>query len=715
MVKKKKKKKGKSLNKRQIKNNVIRFLEDNPNKSFNYKQVSKALRLNGQDKRMMVHNALEELVKEGMLKISRRGSYKLNKTGAYVTGRIQLNRKRPATLISEEIKEEIMISQGNLNHALHNDIVKVFIYARKRKMSEGEVVEIVERARDQFVGILKVSKHYAFLIPDNAQMPYDIFIPPSAIGEAKDNDKVVVTIKEWPSEAKNPVGEILEVLGQAGQHNAEMHAILAEFELPLKFSDKVLEQAEKIPDTIDPAEIKKRTDFRDVLTFTIDPADAKDFDDAISIKRLKNGNWEIGVHIADVTHYVQSNSILDKEAYDRATSIYLVDRVVPMLPERLSNGVCSLRPKEDKLCFAAVFEMDNDANVLKYYIDRTIINSDRRMAYEEAQEMIETGEGDLADEMVKLNDLAQILRKRRYKEGSINFERKEVKFNLDDDGNPTGVYFKISKEANQLIEEFMLLANRTVANHINVISQGKKKTFVYRIHDKPDPEKLQHLSRFVKRFGYHVDTDNKSKIARTLNDMIDDAKDKPYRNLIEVLSVRSMAKAVYSTFNIGHYGLAFDYYTHFTSPIRRYPDMMVHRLLANYLEGGRSYPAQKLEDQCDHCSDMEQKAVSAERASIKYKQVEFMRDHMGDEFDGIISGVTHWGMYVEVNENGCEGLVSLQSLDDDYYIFDEEEMAIIGNQHKRKYQLGDEVRIQVAGANLLKKQLDFELIREETA
>lgn len=710
MVKKKKRKK-KSLNKRQLKNTIIQFFEKDSTKSYNYKQVSKALRLNSQDKRKMVSEALTELTDEGLLKAIKRGSYTLNKAGAYITGRIQLNRKRPATLISDDAREEIIISQGNLNHALHNDLVKVFVYARKKKLSEGEVIEIIERAKTQFVGILKVSKHYAFLIPDSQQMPYDIFIPPRQIGKAQDNDKIIATIAEWPADAKNPVGKVVEVLGKAGSHQAEMHSILAEFDLPLRFPKNILNEAEKLEENINESEIKQRTDFRDVLTFTIDPEDAKDFDDAISIRPLKNHTWEIGVHIADVTHYIESGTMLDKEAYNRATSVYLVDRVVPMLPERLSNNICSLRPEEDKLCFSVIFEMDNDANVLKYYIDRTIINSDKRLKYEDAQQMIETGEGELAGEMKQLNSLAQILRQRRYKEGSINFERKEVKFHLDETGYPTGVYFKINKEANQLIEEFMLVANRTVANHINTIAKGGKKSFVYRIHDKPDPEKLNHLSRFVKRFGYQISTGSKNKIAHSINNMIEDAKDKPHRHLIEVLSVRSMAKAIYSTHNIGHYGLAFNYYTHFTSPIRRYPDMLVHRLLAKYIDNGRSYPAQKLEEKCEHCSDMEQKAVNAERASIKYKQVEFMKDHMGEEFDGIISGVTHWGLYVEINENGCEGMIPLQTLDDDYYIFEEEEMAIIGSRHNRKFQLGDAVRVQVAGANLLKKQLDFELIR----
>jgi ribonuclease R len=710
--KKKTKKNKKTFNKRQIKNMVLQFLESNPNRSFNYKQVCKALRLTGEDKRIKVHEALIEMVDEGFVKAPRRGSFKIDQKGAYITGRIKLNRKGPATLLSEEVDEEIVISQGNLNHALHEDLVKVFIYARKRKMSEGEVVEILERNKSQFVGILKVSKHYAFLIPDSPTMPYDIFILPSKLKGAKDNDKVIATIQEWPKEAKNPVGEVVEVLGQAGSHNAEMHAILAEFELPLHFPKHIEEEAEKISEVIPASEIKNRKDFRKILTFTIDPADAKDFDDAISIRKLKNNNWEIGVHIADVTHYVRPNSQIEKEAYKRATSIYLVDRVVPMLPERLSNGVCSLRPNEEKLTYAVIFEMDDNANVVNYSIDKTVINSDHRFAYEEAQQMIEAGEGVLAEEMTLLNTLAQKLRKARYDEGSINFERKEVKFQLDEKGSPTGVYFKISKEANQLIEEFMLLANRTVAEHI--LKLGGKKAFVYRIHDKPDPEKLNHLSRFVKRFGYNLAISNKEKIANSLNEMIDDAKEKPFRNLIEVLSVRTMAKAVYSSFNIGHYGLSFDDYTHFTSPIRRYPDMIVHRLLEKYLAGGRSVTVEKLESQCEHCSNMEQKAVSAERASIKYKQVEFMREHLGEEFDGIISGVTNWGMYVEVTENGCEGMVPLRTLDDDYYVFDEEEMAIIGKSHKRKFQLGDEVRVQVAAANLLQKQLDFELIQKES-
>lgn len=712
MAKKKKtKRKSKTFNKRQIKNMVLLFLEANPNRSYNHKQISKELRLTGEEKRRKVHEALIEMAGEDSVKETRRGSFKLNQKGAYVTGRIQLNRKGPATLVSEDITEEIIISQGNLNHALNEDLVKVFIYARRRKLNEGEVVEILERSKSQFVGILKVSKHYAFLVPDTSSMPYDIFILPSKLKGAKDNDKVIATIKEWPKEAKNPVGEVIEVLGQAGTHNAEMHAILAEFELPLHFPKYIEQEAEKIPEAIPDSEIKNRKDFRKTLTFTIDPADAKDFDDAISIRQLKNKNWEIGVHIADVTHYVRPESPIEKEAYKRATSIYLVDRVVPMLPERLSNGVCSLRPNEEKLTYAVIFEMDENANVVKYDIHKTVINSDHRFAYEDAQQMIETGEGVLAKEMTLLNTLAQKLRKNRYAEGSINFERKEVKFNLDEKGRPTGVYFKISKEANQLIEEFMLLANKTVAEHIQKL--GGKKAFVYRIHDKPDPEKLNHLSRFVRRFGYNLSISNKENIAQSLNQMIDDAKEKPYRNLIEVLSVRTMAKAVYSTFNIGHYGLSFDDYTHFTSPIRRYPDMMVHRLLEKYLAGGRSASVDKLENQCEHCSNMEQKAVSAERASIKYKQVEFMQDHLGDEFDGVISGVTNWGIYVEIAENGCEGMVPLRTLDDDYYVFDEEEMAIIGKAHKHKFQLGDEVRVQVAAANLLQKQLDFELIRNE--
>lgn len=709
---KKKTSKSKSVSKKQLKSMILVFFEENQNKTFNYKQVSKALRMNSVDVRSMIQILLEELVSENILKVRKKGSYFLNYAGAYVTGRIQLNKKKPATLINQEINEEIIISQGNLNHALHNDVVKVFVYARKRKFSEGEVVEVIERATEQFVGILKVSPHYAFLIPDSHQMPYDIFIPHAAIGKAKNNDKIVAVIEDWPAGAKNPIGRIKEVLGQAGENNTEMHAILAEFDLPLHFSNKVLAEAEKISETISSSELKNRRDFRNVLTFTIDPADAKDFDDAISFKKLGENRWEVGVHIADVTHYVRPGGIIDIEAYERATSVYLVDRVVPMLPERLSNGVCSLRPNEDKLCYSVIFEMDAEANVLSYTIDKTIINSDYRLAYEDAQNMIETGEGPIANEVQALNAMAKTLRKQRFTSGSINFERKEVQFVLADDGRPTGVYFKISKDANHLIEEFMLLANKTVSVHVKNLSGKGKKPFIYRIHDKPDSEKLQHLSNFVKRFGYQLSLNSKSKIAKSLNEMIEDAKEKPYRNLVEVLAVRTMAKAVYSSFNIGHYGLSFDNYSHFTSPIRRYPDMIAHRLLFDYISGTKPNRIGELEDDCEHCSDMEQRAVNAERASIKYKQVEFMREHLGEEFDGVISGVTSWGLYVELNENACEGLVLLQSLDDDYYIYDEEEMAIVGRSHKRKYQLGDQVRIQVAAANLIKKQLDFELIHK---
>ena len=595
---------------------------------------------------------------------------------------------------------------------MDGDKVKVQLFAkRKGAEPEGEVVEILESKERTFVGKLQVAKGFAFLITENKTLANDIFIPKDKLKGGKNGDKAIVRIVEWPDEAKNPLGEVIDILGIAGQNTAEMHAILAEFGLPYKYPSSVEKAADKIPEAISPEEIENREDFRGITTFTIDPKDAKDFDDALSARRLDNGNWEVGVHIADVTHYVKTDGVIDKEAQSRATSVYLVDRTIPMLPERLCNQICSLRPDEEKLCFSAVFELNSDAVVQNSRICRTIIKSDRRFAYEEAQEVIETGEGDYKEEILALNDLAKKLRERRFKSGAINFDRYEVKFEIDEQGKPVRVYFKISKDANKLIEEFMLLANRTVAEFVGRPPKGKtKKTFVYRIHELPDPDKMENFATFIRRFGYKLKTDGtKTDFSKGINSLLDNVQGKPEENLIETVAIRAMQKARYSTENIGHYGLAFEYYTHFTSPIRRYPDMMVHRLLERYLAGGRSVIQKKYEDLCDHCSSMEQVAANAERASIKYKQVEFMQDKLGMVFDGVISGVTEWGLYVELNENKCEGLVPIRDLDDDYYEFDEKNYCLLGRRKKRQYRLGDPITIKVAQANLERKQLDFQL------
>ena len=595
---------------------------------------------------------------------------------------------------------------------MDGDKVKVQLFAkRKGAEPEGEVVEILESKERTFVGKLQVAKGFAFLITENKTLANDIFIPKDKLKGGKNGDKAIVRIVEWPDEAKNPLGEVIDILGIAGQNTAEMHAILAEFGLPYKYPSSVEKAADKIPEAISPVEIENREDFRGITTFTIDPKDAKDFDDALSARRLDNGNWEVGVHIADVTHYVKTNGVIDKEAQSRATSVYLVDRTIPMLPERLCNQICSLRPDEEKLCFSAVFELNSDAVVQNSRICRTIIKSDRRFTYEEAQEVIETGEGDYKEEILALNDLAKKLRERRFKNGAINFDRYEVKFEIDEQGKPVRVYFKISKDANKLIEEFMLLANRTVAEFVGRPPKGKtKKTFVYRIHELPDPDKMENFASFIRRFGYKLKTDGtKTDISKGINSLLDNVQGKPEENLIETVAIRAMQKARYSTENIGHYGLAFEYYTHFTSPIRRYPDMMVHRLLERYLAGGRSVIQKKYEELCDHCSSMEQVAANAERASIKYKQVEFMQDKLGMVFDGVISGVTEWGLYVELNENKCEGLVPIRDLDDDYYEFDEKNYCLLGRRKKRQYRLGDPITIKVAQANLERKQLDFQL------
>ncbi|MCG8411768.1 MAG: ribonuclease R [Bacteroidales bacterium] len=708
---KKGKTKSKGLNKQMLLNKIIGLFTNNPNKTYNYKQIAKQFDIRDNATKALITSSLYELRDYGSLVEISTGKFKYATQGGYITGQVELTLKGAGYIISDDIDEDIFVSQSNLKHALNGDIVKVYMYAKRRgRQPEGEVVEIIKRNKENVVGVIEISKNFAFMIANSKQMPYDVFIPLSKIKRAKNGDKVVVRITEWPEKYKNPFGEVVNVLGKPGNNETEMHAILAEFDLPYKFDRRVEQAANKIPDKITNEDYSVRRDFREVTTFTIDPVDAKDFDDALSVQKLGNGNWQVGVHIADVTHYIQPGTVLEKEAFERATSVYLVDRVVPMIPEKLSNGICSLRPNEEKLCYSIVFELDNNADVLDQWIGRTVINSDKRFTYGEAQKIIEGGDDELKDEVLLLHDLAQKLRNRRFKDGAISFERVEVKFNIDETGKPLGVYFKEQKESNQLVEEFMLLANKRVAEFIGKLKKGQRpKTFVYRIHDKPDPEKLQRFSQFIHRFGYSINTSKQKNITSSINDLLDKVQGKKEQNVIETLAVRSMAKAVYSTNNIGHYGLSFSHYSHFTSPIRRYPDMMVHRLLTEYLAENKSANKNKYEDMCKHSSEMEKKASDAERASIKYKQVEFMKDHVGEDFDGIISGVTEWGFYVELNDSKCEGLVHIRELDDDYYFFDEDNYSIIGRRTKKTYQLGDSVRIKIVRADLEKKQLDYTL------
>lgn len=712
---KRKKKSEPAISKEELRKRLSVMMGNHPAESFNYKQLAMRLQIKSMEMKRQVSVVLREMAEDQELVEISTGRYRVNRVGSYITGIVDLTAKGAAYILSDESEEDVFVAFPNLKHALNGDKVKVLVYARSRnRRPEGEVVEILERRKGTFVGILRKAANYAFLIPAGKQLPYDVFIPMEHFNGAEDGDKVVVKIKDWPESQKNPVGEVVEVLGKPGNNDTEMNAIMAEYELPVKFPPAVLRAAERIPLEIPEEELQKRRDYRDVVTFTIDPKDAKDFDDALSCQELKDGIYEIGVHIADVSYYVKENSMLDKEAFARATSVYLVDRTIPMLPERLSNGVCSLRPEEDKLCFSAVFKMDANAQVLDQWFGRTLVRSDKRYAYEEAQEIIEGGEGEYKREILLLNGLAQKLRKDRFKAGAIDFDREEVKFNLDENGKPIGVFFKRSKEANKLIEEFMLLANKKVAERIGKPKPGKKaKTFVYRIHESPLPEKLEDFNRFVARFGYTVKTGSRKALTTSMNQLMSEVKDKPEQNMIETLAVRTMAKAVYSTDNIGHYGLAFDYYTHFTSPIRRYPDVMVHRLLQKYLENGRSVNKEKYEEYCKHSSDMEQLAANAERSSIKYKQVEYMSDKIGQVFEGTISGVTQWGLYVEVDESKCEGMVSMTELDDDYYEFDEKNYCIVGRHRHKVYQLGGKVNIRVAKANLVARQLDFALVRED--
>lgn len=692
---------------------VVNFFNKNTEKAYNYKQIGADLGIKTQPERMLLMNILENMVEDAFIIDTGKGKYKSNTRGLFLEGHFERRSTGKNFFVPDDGGENVFVAERNSAHAMNGDRVRIQMLARRKgRGSEGEIVEILERKQTRFVGTLNVQKFFAFLEMDSKILANDIFIPKEKLKNGKTGDKALVEITEWPDRAKNPVGEVIDILGIAGTNNAEMHAILAEFGLPYKYPEAVEAEAEKIPTEITEEEIAKREDFRKVTTFTIDPRDAKDFDDALSIRQLDNGNWEVGVHIADVTHYVTPGGIIDKEGEERATSVYLVDRTIPMLPERLSNGLCSLRPNEEKLCYSAIFELNENADIKNYQIGRTVIESDRRFTYEEAQSIIETGEGDFKEDVLKLDQLAKKLREKRFQNGSIAFEREEVRFEIDENGKPLSVYFKEQKDSNKLIEEFMLLANKTVAEFIGKVPKNKHaKTFVYRIHDLPNPEKLQSLSEFIRRFGYKVKTDgSNTAVAKSINQLLDDVHDKPEENLISTIAVRAMAKAVYSTSNIGHYGLAFDYYTHFTSPIRRYPDMMVHRLLTLYMEGGRSVSKQLTEDECKHCSEMEQLAANAERASIKYKQVEFMSDKIGRVFKALISGVAEWGIYAEIEENKCEGLIPMRELDDDFYEFDEKNYCIRGRRSKREYRLGDEIEVKVVRANLERKQLDFSIV-----
>ena len=713
MAKKKKEKKGgKRMKKKELVELIISYFRSKPGETFTLKQLFQGLHLTTHPLKMLCADTIGEMLEDNFLLETEKGRFRVNDKGQILVGVFQRKSNGKNQFIPEEGGEPIFIAERNSAHAMNNDKVKISLCAkRKHQKVEGQVIEIIEHANTSFVGTLKVSKNYAFLLTESNTLANDIFIPKEKLKGGKDGDKAVVKITEWPENAKNPFGQVIDVLGKAGDNTTEMHAILAEYGLPYTYPQAVEAAAEKISAEITEEDYAEREDMRDVITFTIDPKDAKDFDDALSIRQLKPGLWEVGVHIADVSHYVKEGSIIDKEAVKRATSVYLVDRTIPMLPERLCNFICSLRPDEEKLAYSVIFEMNEKAEVKDYRIRPTVIKSNRRFTYEEAQQTIETGEGEYKEEILELNRLAQILRERRLSAGAINFDRCEVKFEIDEKGKPLSVYFKESKEANKLIEEFMLLANRTVAEHIGKVPKNKKpKVFPYRIHDLPDPDKLDNLSQFIARFGYKIRTGgSKVEVSKSINRLLGDIEGKKEQNLIETVSLRAMQKARYSIYNIGHYGLAFDFYTHFTSPIRRYPDLMVHRLLTRYLAGGRTAQADKYENLCEHSSAMEQTAASAERASIKYKQVEFMSERIGVVYDGVVSGVTEWGLYVEINENKCEGMIPMRDLGDDFYEFDEKNYCLIGRRHHQKFSLGDPLKIKVARANLEKKQLDFVL------
>ena len=689
---------------------IVGFLSQNQGRSYQIKQILKSLGVRDVKSKGIVTDVIFQLEDRGTIKRLRNGSYTIEASRETMTGVVDSVNARFAYVVldGEEAKEDIWVAKDDLLGAMDDDKVKIVLKPGKHgKHPEGKVVEILSRHRDEFVGRLEMSARYGFVIPDFKKMFHDIYVRYEDLGGAKHNDKVIVKITQWPERNKKPEGIITRVLGKAGEHNAEIHSIIAEFGLPLEFPEHVEEEAEAIPDKITSKEIGKRKDFRDITTFTIDPFDAKDFDDALSIKPLSNGNTEIGIHIADVTHYVALKTPIEKEAIERATSVYLVDRTIPMLPERLSNGLCSLRPNEEKLTFSAVFELDKAGTIKKEWFGRTIIYSDRRFTYEEAQERLESKAGDFHEEICALDVLAKQLRKKRFNNGAVNFETVEVKFKLDEEGTPLGVIPKERKDAHMLIEEFMLLANKRVAEFIfNKVKQANPLTFVYRTHDNPDPEKLDTFSNFARRFGHQLDFERKG-VSRSLNGLIENIEGKPEQNVLQQLAIRTMAKARYTTETKGHFGLAFPHYTHFTSPIRRYPDMMVHRLLQHYLDGGKSADKEAYEELCVHSSEREKRAADAERASIKYKQVEFMSLVEKKAFEGIVSGVTEWGIYVEITETKCEGMVRMMDLDDDFYEYDEQNYRVIGRRNKRMISLGDNVKVRVKSTDIDRRTIDL--------